>query len=398
MTADDNLIFQFALPTRLVFGPGVFDRLRTLPPLGTRGLVITSGGGNLAKTGYLQKLLAIFEEKGIPLFVYSAVFPNPTDTLVHEAARQAIHHQVDFIIGLGGGSVLDVAKATAMMATNAGLVWDYVRGGSGGGRKPAHESLPTLLIPTTAGTGSEADPWIVLLRAETGEKVAFGNRSTYPTLSVIDPTLTIGIPPEPTAYQGFDAFCHAVEGYLNRRATVVSDLFALEAVRRLVPSLPHAVADGKNLAARTDVSLAATLGGVNESLSGCLSLHSLEHALSAKVSSLAHGQGLAMLAYAYFERLIEINAAPKRFIELARTMGYEMAVQPRDFLIALDAFLKATKLSRLSWREAGFSKDDIPGLIENARYTMGALFQCDPKPLSDDDLTMIFERAMVRAP
>lgn len=276
---------------------------------------------------------------------------------------------------------------------NEGDVWDYVRGGTGGGKSPAHPSLPTLLIPTTAGTGSEADPWIVLGKLETGEKIAFGNRGTYPTISVVDPELTLTVPPFYTAAQGFDALCHAVEGYLNRRASVVSDLFALEAVRLLGKSLARAVTNGDDLSARSDVSLAATLAGVNESLAGCISLHALEHALSAKNPNLTHGKGLAMLAPAYFEKLIEKGAAPERFTALARAMGRTEAQNPADFFAALWELLDACSLANLSWTEEGFTKDDFPALIANARSAMGALFRCDPKELSDEDLLEIFERA-----
>ena len=196
-----------------------------------------------------------------------------------------------------------------------------------------------------------------------------------------------------TAAQGFDALCHAVEGYLNRRASVVSDLFALEAVRLLGKSLARAVSNGDDLSARSDVSLAATLAGVNESLAGCISLHALEHALSAKNPNLTHGKGLAMLAPAYFEKLIEKGAAPERFTALARAMGRTEAQNPADFFAALWELLDACSLANLSWTEEGFTKDDFPALIANARSAMGALFRCDPKELSDEDLLEIFERA-----
>ena len=251
----------------------------------------------------------------------------------------------------------------------------------------------TLMIPTTAGTGSEADPWIVLGKLETGEKIAFGNRGTYPTMSVVDPELTLTVPPFYTAVQGFDAFCHAAEGYLNRRASVVSDLFALEAVRLLGNSLARAVANGNDLEARSDVSLAATLAGVNESLAGCISLHALEHALSAKNPNLTHGKGLAMLAPAYFEKMIEKAVAPESFVELARALGQTDAKEPADFSSALHGLLAACGLSDLSWSEEGFAKADFPGLVENARSAMGALFRCDPEELSDEDLLEILERA-----
>lgn len=392
MNVSTNL-FEMALPTRIVFGAGALERLAKLPMPGKKTLLVTTSGGSLVRSGLLERVKAHFTARGVEVVSFDRVFPNPTDTLVMEAADLARREGVDFVTGLGGGSALDVAKAVAMMATNEGDVWDYVRGGTGGGKSPANPSLPTILIPTTAGTGSEADPWIVLGKLETGEKIAFGNRGTYPTMSVVDPELTLTVPPFYTAAQGFDAFCHAAEGYLNRRASVVSDLFALEAVRLLGNSLPRAVAKGDDLAARSDVSLAATLAGVNESLAGCISLHALEHALSAKNPALTHGKGLAMLAYAYFAQLINKGAVHDRFVDLARALGFPRAVVPADFLMELRSFLIACGLWNLSWREEGFTKEDFPELMANARSAMGALFRCDPEELSDEDLLEILERS-----
>ena len=392
MTPTQNL-FEMALPTRIVFGAGSLERLAKLPMPGKKTLLVTTSGGSLVRSGLLDRVKTHFALRGVEVVLFNRVFPNPTDTLVMEAADLARREGVDFVTGLGGGSALDVAKAVAMMTTNEGDVWDYVRGGTGGGKSPANPSLPTILIPTTAGTGSEADPWIVLGKLETGEKIAFGNRGTYPTMSVVDPELTLTVPPFYTAAQGFDAFCHAAEGYLNRRASVVSDLFALEAVRLLGKSLPRAVAKGDDLAARSDVSLAATLAGVNESLAGCISLHALEHALSAKNPALTHGKGLAMLAYAYFAQLINKGAVHDRFVDLARALGFPRAVVPADFLMELRSFLIACGLWNLSWREEGFTKEDFPELMANARSAMGALFRCDPEELSDEDLLEILERS-----
>lgn len=392
MSVGANL-FEFALPTRIVFGTGALVRLAKLPMPGKKTLLVTTSGGSLVRSGLLDRVKALFAARGVEIVLFDRVFPNPTDTLVMEASALARSEGVDFVTGLGGGSALDVAKAIAMTAVNEGDVWDYVRGGTGGGKSPAHPSLPTLLIPTTAGTGSEADPWIVLGKLETDEKIAFGNRGTYPTMSVVDPSLTLSVPPFLTACQGFDALCHAAEGYLNRRASPVSDLFALEAVRLLGRSLVTAVRKGDDLAARSDVSLAATLAGVNESLAGCISLHALEHALSAKNPNLTHGQGLAMLAFAYFRHLINKGAAHERFVDLARALGYPRAAAPADFLAVLHHLLIACGLANLSWREAGFSKKDFPDLIDNARSAMGALFRCDPEELSDGDLFEILECA-----
>ena len=162
------------------------------------------------------------------------------------------------------------------MACNTGDYWDYIPAGSGKGRAVT-KALPIVAIPTTAGTGTEADPWTVITNEDVHEKIGFGNQHTFPTLSIIDPELMVSIPPHLTAYQGFDAFFHAAEGFIANCATPISDLYALEAIRLLYKYLPVAVKDGKNLKARAKVAWASTLAGLVESTSSCTSEHSMEH-------------------------------------------------------------------------------------------------------------------------
>lgn len=141
--------------------------------------------------------------------------------------------------------------------------------------------MPIIAIPTTAGTGTEADPWTVITHETAQEKIGFGCQYTYPVLSIIDPELMTSIPPHLTAYQGFDAFFHAAEGFIANCATPISDLYALEAIRLIYKYLPVAVADGRNLKARAKLAWASTLAGMVESTSSCTSEHSMEHAMSA---------------------------------------------------------------------------------------------------------------------
>lgn len=388
--------FDFGIPTRLVFGWDSLERLAKLPLPGRRALLLTTSGGSIRRTGTLPRVETLLKARGIEWAFWNRISANPTEAEADAAADFARSEGVDFVIGLGGGSALDAAKAVALAVPNEGHIWDYVRGGTGGGRKAGSKPLPTVLIPTTAGTGSEADPWMVLANHATKEKIAFGTRDTYPTLSIIDPALTVTVPPAYTAYQGFDALCHAMEAYLNRRASIVSDLFALEAVRRIARSLSRAVRDGNDREARTNVSLASTLAGLTESLAGCISQHSLEHAMSAVQPNLTHGKGLAMLSHAYFEVLGEKGGAAERWAELAEALGADKTTPEsahRDFLAALARLRQDCGLENLSWAEEGLTPEDFPELLVNARSAMGALFACDPVALTDEDVLTIFRRA-----
>lgn len=248
-----NPVFSLHIPTRILFGCGEIKKLATETLPGKKAMIIISGGTSMRKYGYLDKVIGFLTENDVASIVYDKILPNPIKSHVMEAAAICREQGCDFIIGLGGGSTIDSAKAIAVMACNDGDFWNYVTGGSGKGR-PVTKALPIVAIPTTAGTGTEADPWAVITNEEKQEKIGFGCSLTFPALSIIDPELMISIPPHLTAYQGFDAFFHAAEGFIANCATPISDLYALEAIRLLYKYLPVAVNDGKNLKARAKVA------------------------------------------------------------------------------------------------------------------------------------------------
>lgn len=202
---------------------------------------------------------------------------------------------------------------------NPGDYWDYISGGSGKGQPLVNGALPIVAIATTAGTGTEADPWTVITKEDTNEKIGFGCSETFPVLSVVDPEMMLTIPAHLTAYQGFDALFHATEGYIANVATPLSDAYALKSIELLAKYLPAAVKDGSDLEARTQVALASTLSGMVESTSCCTSEHGMEHALSAFYPKLPHGAGLIMLSEAYYSFFAD--KAPERFTAMAKAMG-----------------------------------------------------------------------------
>lgn len=203
-----NPVFNLHIPTRIWFGCGEIKKLATETLPGKKAMIVISAGTSMKKYGYLDKVIGLLVENDVAAIVYDKILPNPIKSHVMEAATICREQGCDFIIGLGGGSSIDSAKAIAVMACNDGDYWDYIVGGSGKGR-PVTKALPIVAIPTTAGTGTEADPWTVITNEDKQEKIGFGNIHTFPTLSIIDPELMISIPPQLTAYQGFDAFFHA---------------------------------------------------------------------------------------------------------------------------------------------------------------------------------------------
>ncbi|MCK5802771.1 MAG: iron-containing alcohol dehydrogenase, partial [Lentisphaeria bacterium] len=193
------------------------------------------------------------------------------------------------------------------------------------------------------------------------------------------------VPPKLTAYQGFDAFFHAVEGFIANIATPISDMYALKSVELVNKSLPIAIADGTNLEARTDIALANTLSGFVESTSCCTSEHSMEHALSAHHPELPHGAGLILLSKAYFTFFAD--KVPGRFIELAKAMGKNTEGVPEEkrpflFVEALEELIVRCGMDDLKLSDFGVTEDEVEKLAENARDTMGGLFALDRYSLS----------------
>lgn len=392
-----NLNFSYYMPTRILFGCGRLQDLGTTPFLpGKKALIVIGASGAMKKHGYLDQVIGHLKGNGAESLVYDKIQPNPLVEHVEEGAGIARQNQCDFVLGLGGGSTIDSAKSIAVMAVNPGRYWDYLAGGSGGGKTPDQGALPIVAIPTTAGTGTEADPWTVITKPDTHEKIGWGNRFTFPTLSIVDPELMVSVPPHQTAYTGMDAFFHSVETYLATVNQPTSDHLALEAVGLITRYLPTAVKDGRNMEARTKLAWANTEAGICESLSCCISHHSMEHAVSACFPEVPHGAGLTMLSVAYFSYLAERN--PNRFPDLARAMGERTeGLSEKDqalaFITGLQKLIKNVGLDQHKLSGFGIQRTDLHRLAENAFHTMGKLFAITPVKLTLEDAAAIYERA-----
>lgn len=388
--------FTYSIPTKILFGPGSFNDLATTPLPGKKALVVITAGKSMRANGYLDRLIDMLDKQGIGHALFDKILPNPVLRHVHEGAALAREQGSDFVIGLGGGSSIDSAKSIAVMAKNPGDYWDYISGGSGKGRPLVNGALPIVAIATTAGTGTEADPWTVITKEDTNEKIGFGCAETFPVLSVVDPEMMLTIPAHLTAYQGFDALFHATEGYIANVATPLSDAYALKSIELLAKYLPAAVKDGSDLEARTQVALASTLSGMVESTSCCTSEHGMEHALSAFYPKLPHGAGLIMLSEAYYSFFAD--KAPERFTAMAKAMGVVTghlpeAERPMAFVKALVELQKACGVDGLKMSDYGITKEDMAKCAANARHTMGGLFELDPYALSLDETTQIMMNA-----
>ncbi|MEN6595038.1 MAG: iron-containing alcohol dehydrogenase [Clostridiaceae bacterium] len=383
--------FDYYMPTRLLFGAGKLKELHKHPLPGKKALIVMTGGKSLRVNGYLAALENELALAGAEFVIYDKITPNPTKSEVMAGAALAREHGCDFVIGFGGGSSIDAGKAIAVMATNPGDYWDYISGGTGKGKAVVSDPLPIIAITTTAGTGTEADPWTVVTKEDTNEKIGFGYDKTFPVLSIVDPELMLTVPPALTAYQGFDALFHSTEGYLNTTAYPVSDAFALRAISLVGKSLARAVSHGSDLEARTDVALANTLSGLVESTSGCISEHSLAHAMGALNPETPHGAALISISAAYYTFFAKSGACDERMIDMARALGKADAKTPMDFVTALVELQNACGVDALKMSDYGIRYDELPKYVDNAFDTMGGLFQFDPCQLGRTDVLAIFQ-------
>ncbi len=380
--------FQFFMPADVHFGPGSLNKLAEIELPGKKAMIVI-GGSSVKRLGYLDRVRALLKENGADSIVYDKIQPNPIVEHVMEAAAIAQEEKCDFVIGLGGGSSMDSAKSIAVMATNPGHYWDYISGGSGKGHPIPNQPLPIICITTTAGTGTEADPWTVITKEDTHEKIGFGYKGTFPTISIVDPELMTTVPPHLTAYQGFDALFHSIEGFIVTIASPVSDMFALKAIEYIAKYLPTAVRDGSNIEARSYVALANTYSGIVETTSCCSSEHSIEHALSAHDPALPHGAGLIMISKAYHEAYGP--KSPERYALMASAMGEEPSVE--GFIRALVNLQRECGVDALKMSDYKLTPNKFRTYAETAFDTMGSLFAIDVPRFTVEDVVEILHKS-----
>ena len=386
--------FQMYVPTRILFGKGQLEGLHKQKLPGKKAMIVISNGKSTKRNGALEKTEKELKLAGAETVLFDKIMPNPLKQTIMEGAAFAKENHCDFIVALGGGSVMDASKAIAAMAANDGDLWDYISGGTGKGLPLVQEPLPVIAITTTAGTGSEVDQWGVVSNEETDEKIGFGGYdSLFPQIAIVDPQLMKSVPAEFTAYQGFDALFHSVECYISAAANLMSDMYALTAIENIGAYLARAVKDGSDMEAREHVAFANTLSGVVMTISSCTSEHSMEHAMSAYHHDLPHGAGLIMISKAYFTYCIENHACDERFIRMAQALGKTDAKEPMDFIAALVELQEQCGVADLKMSDYGIKPDEFMTLAQNARATMGGLFFCDRVLLSDEECAAIFEKA-----
>jgi len=380
--------FQFFMPTKVLFGAGQLGNLHLEQMPGRKALIVTSNGSSTKKYGYLEAVEKELDLAGVSHVLFGEVRPNPTNHNVMDGAAKARQNGCDFVVALGGGSVMDCAKCIGLMMVNEGDLWDYAFSQKGGKKDFVRPMAPLVAITTSAGTGSEVDMFSVISNDEMEEKTGVFDRSMFPTISVVDSDLMMSVPPKFTAYQGMDAFFHAAESVINTKEHTMGEMFALKAIELIAENLPKAYADGTDREARSNMALANSLAGYYML---CTSQHTMEHVMGSYHDSLAHGAGLIMISHAYFDFFAERKAAEEPMMKMARAMGVENPTSGKDFIDALDRLIAAVGCQDLKMSDYGITREEIKKWPQHIHEVLGGDITADPLPLSDDDYLSIYE-------
>jgi alcohol dehydrogenase len=366
--------FDFALRTRVVFGQGTLDHLGLLgQDLGfSRALIVADQG--IVETGLVDRAARLLDAVGIVPFFFHEFGANPDTDMVEAGREYAAQFRIDGIVALGGGSSLDCAKGINFVLTNGGSMRDYRGHG-----KAAKPMLPSIGVPTTAGTGSEAQSYALISDARTHAKMACGDEKAAFRIAILDPALSVSQPAGVTATAGYDAISHAVESYVTARRTSVSDLFAREAWRLLEAHYERVLDQPRDVAARGAMLLGAHYAGIAIEASMLGATHACANPLTAKYGT-PHGIAIAVM----LPHVVRWNAdiVGDRYAEL---------LPGRDLVARLEHLARAGGLPR-TLSEIGAAASDIPALAADAATQWTGTH--NPRPFDAAAAAALYERAL----
>jgi alcohol dehydrogenase class IV len=357
--------FKYHQPTEILFGVGRLVEVgEAAARLGHRCLLVTEPEfPSLAPL--LQTVQGALKAKGIPFAHFNGVVSNPTTDVISAGARLAREFRADVVLGLGGGSSMDTAKAIAVEATHEGTCWDYLFFRD---TQPTDKTLPVIAVTTTSGTGSQVTQVAVVTNPREKNKSALYHERLYPKVSIVDPRLMISVPKHVTAATGFDVLAHAFESYINPNGSPYTDLMALEALRIVAAHLPRAVAAGDDLNARTRMAWGDTLAGLCIANAGVTLPHGIGMAMGGLYPHVAHGQALASIYPAIIRYSWE--AAPEKFAVAARIFdrslaGLDDAAAAEKLAGVIEVFLKSIGL-RIGLDDLKIPEAELPALARQS--------------------------------
>ncbi len=386
-------MWEFHLPTRIIFGRESINKLGIeVKSLGEPVLLVT-GKRAIRESGILDTVNRILNKEKIACVVYDQVSPEPDTEVVDRGVTFARNNRCKVVIGIGGGSTIDVAKAIAGLGLeeNFASVAEFLEGE--GSKRLNSYGLPFVAIPTTAGTGAEVTRNAVIINRATRSKRSFRSNYLFARIAIIDPTLTINLPQEITASSGVDVLTHLIEGYVSRKANLLTDVLAIRGISLVGEALISAYSNGSNLEAREKMCMASLLGGVVLTNSGLGIAHGVSPFLGA-LHGIPHGVANGIL----LARAIEFNLSSsiQKFKSVASALGEKIEGLTEEeaaykALSAVDRIVKKLRIP-LSLGEFGVKAEDLPELAKKSLTSNST--RGNPREVSYEDLLALLNRMM----
>lgn len=374
--------FSYFLPVNIKFGCGMAKKAGELArPYGTKALIVT-GKSSAKKSGLYDKVNNSLKEAGFETVLFDKVAQNPLTTTAMEGAVFAKENDCDLVVAVGGGSIMDCAKAIAFLAVNPGDVNDYIFT-----RKTGEKALPLILIPTTCGTGSEGNGFAVLTNPDNGDKKSLRCNAIVAKVSIVDPECMMTMPKKVLASVGFDALCHCIEAYTSKAAQPFTDALSLYGISMLAENLADVYQDKADLAGWEKITLASTIGGMVINTAGVTLAHGMEHPASG-LKDIVHGHGLAALTPVVIEKSYVGNSS--KFYEIAKAFGGASA---EDCASKIRELLESLNLN-MTLSDLGITEEDIPWMAENCMKVSAASVANNPVVFTQEEITGIYRKAL----
>lgn len=387
--------FQVSLPVNVSFGRNEVSRLGKLcRELGKRALLVTMK--DLVELGLVDRALVSLKDAGIDCHVCDRILPDPEAHQIDGLRDEILDAGADMIIGLGGGSCLDAAKAVAILATNPSPIWDYVDLRYRPAQPIAHSPLPIVAIPTTSGTGSEVTANSVLVNAQTTEKATIKHPLIYPRIAVVDPDLTLSLPQDLTAMTGVDAFAHAFESFINSvRRSPFSDLVAQDAMKRIYQHLPRVVQEGGDETGREELSLGSLLAGIAIAHAGTTVTHALAQPATARLG-LSHALAVAIFTppvnHLTYKHDVDRFARIAHLLVPEEASGLSGDAQAELGVLTIDRFLESVGMKQ-TLSQNGAQEEVTELLVEDGIGYMGRGLLQHPVEFGKTEIRQIVQLA-----
>jgi len=385
--------FNYFQPTEVRFGCGRVSEVgEVVAKFGKRCLLVTVPAF-AALEPVFNKVKTSLTDAAVEVAHFDGVTPNPTTDSITAGAKVAKAHKADVVLGLGGGSSMDSAKAIAVEASHKGTCWDYLWFSK---TQPTEKTLPVIAVTTTSGTGSQVTQVAVVTNTENRDKSAIYNPIVYPRVSIVDPELMLTVPEHVTASTGFDVFCHAFETYIHPNASPYTDMMAEEAIQLVVKYLPAVVKDGANLEARTAMAWADTLAGLCIANAGVTLPHGMGMAIGGMYPHVMHGEALAV-TYPDFMRYT-YHSAIKQFATVGRIFNSALESESDETAAEksceeMDKLLKGIGMW-LTLDDLKVPEDELPQLAEQCLVLPD--YKSNPKVATLDDVSEILNSSYKR--